>query len=273
MEQVIILQSADIHGEIDGLARIATLVESIRQENPNTPIFYMDCGDSQDRSQPLSAETRGCAMYHLLGLAGCQVSVMSNKNVKRYGMSIWQDYRAASGFPIVVSNILSPEAHQIAGTQPSVILEARGFQLGVIGVSADEPSYVAHQRLQTRPAPMAIRQEIDRLRAEGIEHIVLLSHMGIHDDTSLGRRFQEEIPLVLGGHSHSFTPMGRKIGKTLVSHVGAYARHIARIDLTTNSHNRLKLVDFRMLRITRNLPPHPVLTAAIETMTENIDTD
>ena len=40
-----ILHTNDIHGRVDGLARIATLVARIREETPH-PVLYLDAADN-----------------------------------------------------------------------------------------------------------------------------------------------------------------------------------------------------------------------------------
>ena len=43
----IILHTNDIHGRVEGLSRIATLIEQIRAEKPDVPVLYFDLGDSE----------------------------------------------------------------------------------------------------------------------------------------------------------------------------------------------------------------------------------
>ncbi len=71
MQPLIILHTNDIHGRVEGLARIATLVEQIRIENPAIPVLYFDTGDIEENSIRLSNLTKGVAMYRLLNAAGC----------------------------------------------------------------------------------------------------------------------------------------------------------------------------------------------------------
>lgn len=46
--QLIILHSNDIHGRVEGIARIASLVERTRTENPGVPVVYLDAGDVEE---------------------------------------------------------------------------------------------------------------------------------------------------------------------------------------------------------------------------------
>ena len=78
MQRVIILHTNDIHGRIEGLARIATLAQRIKAENPGAAVLYFDCGDVEEPSQRLSNLTKGAAMHRLLNLAGCDAAVIGN---------------------------------------------------------------------------------------------------------------------------------------------------------------------------------------------------
>lgn len=55
----IILHTNDIHGRLEGLARIATLVERIRAENLAATVLYFDLGDSEGASEHERLINRG----------------------------------------------------------------------------------------------------------------------------------------------------------------------------------------------------------------------
>ncbi len=66
MQRFIILHTNDLHGRIEGLTRIATLIDQIREANPDIAVLYFDAGDSEEHSARLSNLTKGIAMYRLL---------------------------------------------------------------------------------------------------------------------------------------------------------------------------------------------------------------
>src|SRR3954468_14972682 len=84
-DTLIILHSNDIHGRIEGLARVATLVAATRAEDPRTPVLYFDAGDSEEASVRLSNLTKGVAMHRLLSAAGCDAATVGNGSASRYG--------------------------------------------------------------------------------------------------------------------------------------------------------------------------------------------
>jgi 2',3'-cyclic-nucleotide 2'-phosphodiesterase (5'-nucleotidase family) len=263
IQRLIILQSADIHGEIDGLTRIATLVEDVRRENPDTPVLYIDNGDSQDRDNWFSAHSNGVGMYQLLSAAGCQASVMSNKNIKKYGVAILQRYAEVSDFPILVCNLFLPDGKPIPGTAPSTILSAGDLKIGVIGVTAPGPTYVSHHKLTVIPAHQQIRSHLNALQERAVDATILLSHMGLYDDYQLAEAFQDEIPLILGGHSHALRRGGAWVGNVAISHIGAYAHYLGRIDLTWNGY-RLRVERVSLLPISDEIPPHPACMKIVQ---------
>ena len=57
-----LLHTNDIHGRIEGLARVATLVERVREETSHR-VIYVDAGDVEETTTRLSNLTKGVAMH------------------------------------------------------------------------------------------------------------------------------------------------------------------------------------------------------------------
>lgn len=72
-----ILHTNDIHGRIEGLARVATLVAQTRENTPH-PVLYFDAGDIEETNTRLSSLTKGVAMHRLLSAAGCNAAAIGN---------------------------------------------------------------------------------------------------------------------------------------------------------------------------------------------------
>lgn len=136
MIRVIILHTNDIHGRIEGLARIGTLVTQIRTENDATPVLFFDLGDSEDNSSRLSSLTKGVAMHRLLAAAGCDVTVVGNAILSRYGPKIVTRETEVTAYPHLLANAHFADGQTIAGTQPNAIIQAQEVTLGLIGVTA-----------------------------------------------------------------------------------------------------------------------------------------
>ena len=162
MQSLIILHSNDIHGRIEGLARIATLVEQIRNENPEVPVLFFDIGDIEETSRRLSNLTKSTAMHKLLSLAGCDAVTVGNGGIMRYGYQVLQEYAAVARYPQVLANLRMPDGSPLPGVQPTVVLNAGTLHLGLIGITVDivdgDNIYEAYFGLRVLPPLLAIRE-------------------------------------------------------------------------------------------------------------------
>ncbi len=104
-----ILHTNDIHGRLEGLARIATLIEQIRAESQGLPVLFFDPGDSEDTSNRLNNLTKGASMHRLLSAMGCDAIVVGNGAIPRCGPGVLRDHVAASHYPHLLANLRLPD--------------------------------------------------------------------------------------------------------------------------------------------------------------------
>ncbi|ENO74523.1 5'-nucleotidase [Thauera sp. 27] len=91
------------------------------------------------------------------------------------------------------------------GVRPAVVIERGGERIGIIGLTIADKTQNA-----SRPDPgtrllderEAAQREIDRLHAQGIDKIVLLTHMGYAQDQALAAQLSG-VDVIVGGDSHS----------------------------------------------------------------------
>lgn len=89
--------------------------------------------------------------------------------------------------------------------QSRVVLERGGRRIGVVGLVAAEATRIASSPLPStrfEDERDSAQREIDTLRAEGIDIIVVLSHVGYARELLLAEQLSG-VDVVVGGHSHS----------------------------------------------------------------------
>ncbi|WP_415259451.1 bifunctional metallophosphatase/5'-nucleotidase [Thauera phenylacetica] len=127
--------------------------------------------------------------------------------------------------PVLSANLAPRAGSPLGGdsVRPSVVLERGGERIGVVGLTT-----AAKTQNASRPDPGtrlldevgAAQGEIDRLRAQGIDKIVLLSHLGYAQDQAIAAQLAG-IDVIVGGDSHSL--LGDDSLKTFgLAPVGAY---------------------------------------------------
>jgi 2',3'-cyclic-nucleotide 2'-phosphodiesterase (5'-nucleotidase family) len=255
MSRVILLHTNDIHGRVEGLARVATLVARIRAEHPGAPVLYLDAGDIEETTTRLSNLTKGVAMHRLLSLAGCDAATIGNGGPLRYGAEIIAEYAAAARYPLLLANLRTQDGAPIAGTRLRVTLDAGDLRLGVIGVTTDmNGDYERWFRLKSLEVAPLVRELAAAAEQDGADAVIVLSHLGLPDDRALADEVQEIVPLIIGAHTHNLLPEGERVGDVTLAQAGQFAEHLGRVDLEWDGE-RLTVERVSVLPVTDEIPP------------------
>jgi 2',3'-cyclic-nucleotide 2'-phosphodiesterase (5'-nucleotidase family) len=228
-----ILHTNDIHGRQKRIAQIATLVRREKTAAGHR-VLYLDVGDVEETANRLSNLTKGTAMHRLLSETTCDAATVGNACWLRYGPAILAEQAQASSYPLLLANFAG-----VDGPVPSVLLDG----VGVFGLTAPFAQMAGDldwgfERLDSLETARTVAR---RLRAEGAELVILLSHLGLEapqeawDDRRLVPELQDDVDLVIGAHTHHLLPEGEWIGRVLVAQAGEYGDHIGRIEIDGDS--------------------------------------
>lgn len=274
MQPLIILHTNDIHGRVEGLARIATLVEQIRTENPDVPVLFFDAGDIEETSRRLSNLTKGAAMHRLLSLAGCDAAAVGNGGMMRYGYQVLQDYAVVARYPQVLANVRMSDGSPLPGIQFTALLQVGAMHLGLIGITIDlvdgDNMYENYFGLRVLPALTVTRELAAELRQNGADAVILLSHMGLDTDRKLAADLQGDVYIIIGAHSHHLLPEGERVGRVLIAQAGNYAEHLGRLDVASDG-GQLTVQRTSVLSITERIQPSSHILAEIDIIEAEIE--
>jgi 2',3'-cyclic-nucleotide 2'-phosphodiesterase (5'-nucleotidase family) len=245
---------------VEALARIATLVEQTREENPGMPVVYVDAGDSEESSIRLSNLTKGVAMHQLLEFAGCAAATIGNGGLHRYSQTILKDYAQAVHYPHLLANLRNLDGSLFEGAQATALLQVGNIKLGLIGVTAtigfdQNPLYDNLYEVQSLPSFPLIHELTADLRTQGADVVVLLSHLGLPDDIMASFEIQESIPIIISAHTHHLAPAGIWSGKTLIASTGAFGTHLGRLDLRWDGE-KLHIEKVTVIPLSDDVPQH-----------------
>lgn len=108
-------------------------------------------------------------------------------------------------FPVLSANVAASASSKVGDRiKPSMVIEVGGEKIGIVGaVTNDTPEIAA-------PGPniliaddiTTITAEVEKLKAEGINKIIALTHVGYPRDKELIAKIPG-VDVVVGGHSHS----------------------------------------------------------------------
>lgn len=264
MRRLVVLHSNDIHGRVDALARIATLVEQARAGAGDAAVLYVDAGDVEDTTERLSNLTKGVALHRLLRVAGCQAVAIGNGTVIRYGVEPLVDQAAAGGYPHLAANLVR-DGELVPGAQARALLDVDGIRVGLIGLTPTDWRDLYEDALGVElPDELPIvREQADVLWAEEADLVILLSHMGIERDRDLAAELAGEVTLIVGSHSHTLLPEGERVGSVTIVQAGTFGDHLGRVELVLD--DGAVLVERAVAEpVPASTPPHAAVIAEIE---------
>jgi 5'-nucleotidase/UDP-sugar diphosphatase len=254
---------------IGGIAEMTTLIEDLRESEPN--VFLFDSGDIFTGA--LAKLTEGKLSFELMITMGYDAMAIGNHEFE-FGVDIFQWEKNRAPFPVLGANFFyAGTNHPFA--QAHTIIERDGIRIGVIGIMGQDartaiiPSYIAPLDV-TDPAE-AVRKSVVELRDQ-VDLIVLLTHQGktapMQTDAETDPRLQrdidadigladavEGIDVLLAGHADAGTPAAVVSPKngTLIMQTYGQATHLGYLQLTIDGESgELKAHDGKLIPVESN---------------------
>lgn len=220
--------------EVGGFARIAAIVNDVRSGAERS--LYLDSGDVLEGTAVYS-EFHGEPELRALSELGVAAVALGNHDLDPSAAELAERQRRFATFPVLSSNLISHgELSEVLS--PSLVVEAGGLRVGLIGVAnPHSPSGLERRdnpwELELSPSASAVQRALDALPP--VDLVVVLSHLGLAGDEALIRD-TSGIDVVLGGHQHIVTEGALertdRAGRVVrLVHSGALGRYVGELDL------------------------------------------
>ena len=259
MIKLTILHTNDMHGRVQQLERIATLVRRIRGEvqTDGGSCLYVDTGDAEDTSLLESSLTKGSAMNAILRGAGCDYVALGNAIPPRYGIQPIKDMAASFGRPLLCANLFDEKGELIKGLEPFTIINLQDHKVGMIGLTAPLETYRTFFHLKTKEAVEILPELITELQNRGVKTIILLSHLGSKTDQEVAEKISG-IHVIIGAHDHKAISPPLVVNDTIIVQAGDFGKFLGRLDLTIDAETG-KVTEYNgvLLPIDESIPPDP----------------
>lgn len=214
-----ILHTNDTHANLDTVSspdNIARRVTAIKQAKANAvnPLL-VDAGDVFSGTLYFN-QYLGLADLEFMNLVQYDAMTFGNHEFDK-GSEVLNDFIEHAEFPFVSSNVnFSADAlltqkfknevtrdAKDATIYPAIIMEVDGEQVGLIGLTTEDTANIASPGDVTfENAVQKAKDTVAMLQKEGINKIVVLSHLGYDVDVNLAKEV-EGIDIIVGGHSHT----------------------------------------------------------------------
>lgn len=275
-----ILHFNDVHGRLEQLPRLATLIQRERAAAlaAGRAVLVLDGGDSSDRARWESDVTKGRANFALLEAMGVQATVIGNGEALHWGRAALAQLVSSVHFPVLCANLVdvqNPAQLAVPGLRASGLFDFHDFKLGVVGATslyADGYERFGYTAAPPRPA---LQQAVAELKAQGARAILLLSHLGsdykftdkderyYHDEDAA--RDVPEIDLIIGAHTHRTICPPLRANNALIVQAGDYGKWLGRLEVELDDETgRVRAHAAELIPCDEQVPPDPTLTATLE---------
>ena len=261
---ITILGTSDLHGNIwgysyedsketdnNGMARLYTYIESVREENPNT--ILIDAGDdiqgtimtddiynkTPDAEHPVIA-----AMNYM----GYEAMTLGNHEFN-WGTDTAAKILSQADFPILAANVRNQDGSYATGLG-WIIIPAGGVDVAVIGViTPNVPIWDGGKEgigsLTFLPANEAVKEAITEI-GDKADVIIVSAHMGLESEfdtagqSDSAQKILEENPEIdVLQVAHDHVTVAEKRGDTVIGGVRDKGREIVRFDITLDDGKRI----------------------------------
>jgi 5'-nucleotidase len=289
--ELTIMHTNDVHGHHEpqrngdgGAARQAAVVQQIRAEGGNS--LLLDAGD-RFTGTLFHVQHRGQDSVQIMNAIGYDVMVLGNHEFDD-GEEILAAFVTGLNMPVISANTDFSQEPLLDGlVEPSVILDVGGEQVGIIGLVAPETEIIS------KPSDAIVfdydligvtQREVDKMTAEGINKIILLTHIGYGVDVEVAQGVSG-VDVIVGGHTNTFlsNTYAGAIGEyptvlesvsgepILVVQANANTVYLGRLDVEFDADGLLTDWDGDAILLSRFISPDPDISDLIASLAEPID--
>ncbi len=252
---LVVLHTNDIHGQVlprnatwldaeepplvGGLERLAARIaaESAAARSSGADVLVVDAGDwFQGTPEGMLADGR--SFLGALSRVGHAAMCVGNHEFD-HGVETLKAHLKAVKLPTVLANLRDRESgERPRWVKPWRIFKRAGLKIAVVGLltpatpEITDDSVRAFEFVEPSVALAEVRAEL----GDSVDLVLPLTHLGVGADRDLARA-HPDLPLIVGGHSHTYLAEGAREGEVLIVQAGSKASALGRVDLWLDPRN------------------------------------
>ncbi len=247
-----------------GVARRATLIKQLRQNNPNTLVLdsggFFAGGLQDEYTQNVTLDMQR-ALVNLKAMELMKYDALTiGDDEFNFGREFLEENIMKTNLAFLSCNI-SDTSRNPALFRPYIIKEVGGKKIGIIGVTG----LLAMQKasgLKFIEPRLAVKQAVSELKKNNTDIIILLSHLGESEDLNLIKDV-EDIDILIVGHSRAKEEPFTKMGRTLILRPAWQGRRLGKMTLITVKDNQIADYKVEDLRLSDKITNDPGILAIL----------
>ena len=284
--------------EVGGFAKIKTLINEKKKEDPDTLI--LDGGDFSMGTLIQTVYDTEAAELRMLGYLGYDVTTFGNHEFDYRSQGLANMLRAAKSSgetlpEIVVCNVdwdsmekagLNDGQKQIQsafetyGVKDYVMVQKGDVKIAVVGVFGKDALECAPTcELSFKDPVEAVKKTVEEIKKnEEADMIACVSHGGTWEDESksedeLLAKAVPDLDLIISGHTHSELQEAIQHGNTYIVSCGEYGRNLGSLSMTQNSDGRWDLSAYELIPVSEDVKADKATQERIDALMDTVDTN
>ena len=284
--------------EVGGFAKIKTLINEKKKEDPDTLI--LDGGDFSMGTLIQTVYDTEAAELRMLGYLGYDVTTFGNHEFDYRSQGLASMLKAAKSSgetlpEIVVCNVdwdsmekagLNDGQKQIQsafetyGVKDYVMVQKGDVKIAVVGVFGKDALECAPTcELSFKDPVEAVKKTVEEIKKnEEADMIACVSHGGTWEDESksedeLLAKAVPDLDLIISGHTHSELQEAIRHGNTYIVSCGEYGRNLGSLSMTQNSDGRWNLSAYELIPVSEDVKADKATQERIDALMDTVDTN
>lgn len=188
---------------IGGAARLITAIAQERKKLDGQNVILLNGGDNFQGSL-FYTTYKGKAEAEFLNQMKFDAMTVGNHEFDD-GEDALAPFLDVIQFPVLSANVKASAAAKVGDRiKPSIVLEIGGQKIGIVGAVTTETPEIASPgpNITIEDDVKTITAEVEKLKAEGVNKIIALTHVGYPRDKEMIAKIPG-VDVVVGGHTHS----------------------------------------------------------------------
>ncbi len=244
-----------------GYARLMTLIEEIRQQNPN--VILLDNGDTIHGTYD-AVKSKGENMVPVLQHMG--FDAMTFHWDAAYTPTHLKKLDEQLSYPILAINCYKKGTTELF-FEPYLMKQVGDLKVAIIGIAANfidkTMPAVFSEGVYFTMGDEELPGYIKKVKGEGADIVLLLSHNGFPQDIKM----LSEIPgidICLSGHTHNRLDEIVKVKNSYIIQSGSHGSFMGRIDLGWEKGKGLSKINHQLIFVDKDIKEDPAMKKLVD---------